>query len=339
MSLTNKEASTKDETLIVDVYRKNFLKEMKSINQAIAEGFCMIALDTEFPGIIYFPKFENKFQNFFSECIHLNSKIIKDYNFETIRLNVDYLKLIQIGITLFNPKSEEKRTWQFNMDFDLHTEKYSSESIELLEKSGINFRNLKENGIKINQLAEYFMISGLVLNSEVIWITFHGNYDFAYILKMLINQPLPDKEEEFLNLMNIYFPNFYDLKYLLKNSNYLEGGLNKLSKILNINRIGYQHQAGSDSLLTIEIFLKLQKNYFNKTKLFTEINNIWGMSEDYDGAQILDHLLKNYTFATYFYTNRYYQMANNGVKKNPNSLNYICEKSRRIRVKDFDDYC
>ena len=341
-------ANSEENCLITEVHKQNFIKEMKQINQVIAEGYTLIALDTEFPGLIYFPKFENKFENFFSECIHQNSELIRKYNYNTIKLNVDYLKLIQIGISLYNPKTEQKKTWQFNLDFNLQTENYSNESIELLEKSGIYFKNLKANGIQLSLLAEYFIISGLFLNSEITWITFHGNYDFAYILKLLINEHLPEKEEDFMNLLKIYFPKFYDLKYLLQNSNFLEGGLNKLSKTLHIQRQGYQHQAGSDSLLTIEIFLKLKKSYFHEKRLEQETNRIWGMTDDYDAAQILDYLLKNYTFSNYFYTNYYFQMANGGLKSGANNsnvawnnnnnigINYITEKSRKNKCVDVD---
>jgi len=325
---------------ITNVYKQNFLQEMKQVSQAIEEGFNIIALDTEFPGLIHFPKFENKFQNFFSECIHQNSELIRLYNYNTIKLNVDYLKLIQIGITLLNPNLGKKKTWQFNLDFNLHTDNYSNESIELLEKSGINFKNLKENGIEIGLLAEYFIISGLFLNSEITWITFHGNYDFAFLLKLLINQQLPEKEDDFMNLLKIYFPRFYDLKYMVQNSNYLEGGLNKLSKILQVQRQGYQHQAGSDSLLTIDIFLKLKKNYFTEKKLEYGANKIWGMTDDYDAVQILDYLLKNYTFSTYFYTNYYFQMANGGIitkNSSNNGINYITEKSRKNKCLNVDE--
>lgn len=347
MSLEEKAeiASFSGQSLIIkEVFKQNFLEEMKQINQAISEGFTLIALDTEFPGLVYFPKFENKFENFFSECIHQNSELIRKYNYHTIKLNVDHLKLIQIGITLFNPKADKKKTWQLNLDFNLQTENYSNESIELLEKSGIDFKNLKSNGIDLRLLAEYFIISGLFLNNEITWITFHGNYDFAHLLKLLINEPLPDREEDFVSLLNVYFPKFFDLKYLLQNSNFYEGGLNKLSKILQIQRQGYQHQAGSDSLLTIEIFLKLKKSYFNEKRLGQDLNRIWGMTEDYDAAQILEYLLKNFTFSNYFYTNYYYQMANSRLKNknntsdanNGNAINYITEKSRKNKCVDVD---
>ena len=42
----------------------------------------------------------------------------------------------------------------------------------------------------------------------------------------------------------------------------LHGGLNKLAELLDVQRIGPQHQAGSDSLLTSLTFLKLAKRFF-----------------------------------------------------------------------------
>ncbi len=339
MSLYNKEEitmNTNRNDSITEVFKQNFLQEMKQINKAISDGYNIIALDTEFPGLIYFPRFENKFKNFFSECVHQNYELIRNYNYHTMKLNVDYLKLIQIGISFYNSYTEKKKTWQFNLDFNIHSDNYSNDSIELLEKSGINFKNLKINGIDTNLLAEYFIISGLFLNNEITWITFHGNYDFAYLLKLLMNDKLPEKEEEFINLLKVYFPKFYDLKYLLQNSNFLEGGLNKLSKTLQIQRQGYQHQAGSDSLLTIEIFLKLKKNYFSEKQLEFQTNKIWGMTEDYDAAQILDYLLKNYTFASYFYTNYYYKLTNRNIKNN-SEIDYFTDKSRKTRYINVDE--
>ena len=43
----------------------------------------------------------------------------------------------------------------------------------------------------------------------------------------------------------------------------LHGGLNKLAETLDVERIGPQHQAGSDSLLTSATFLKLTEKLFH----------------------------------------------------------------------------
>ena len=60
----------------------------------------------------------------------------------------------------------------------------------------------------------------------------------------------------------LYFPNVYDIKYLMKFCGNLHGGLSKLAETLRVERIGPQHQAGSDSLLTSFTFLKLTESLF-----------------------------------------------------------------------------
>ncbi|KAK4395398.1 putative CCR4-associated factor 16 [Sesamum angolense] len=44
---------------------------------------------------------------------------------------------------------------------------------------------------------------------------------------------------------------------------FLHGGLNKLAELLEVERVGVCHQAGSDSLLTCCTFMKLKGNFFS----------------------------------------------------------------------------
>ena len=55
----------------------------------------------------------------------------------------------------------------------------------------------------------------------------------------------------------------YDIKHLMKFCNSLHGGLNKLAELLEVERVGICHQAGSDSLLTSCTFRKLKENFFS----------------------------------------------------------------------------
>jgi hypothetical protein len=43
-----------------------------------------------------------------------------------------------------------------------------------------------------------------------------SGYDFGYLLKILTCQPLPANEADFFELLNLYFPNIFDMKYLMK---------------------------------------------------------------------------------------------------------------------------
>lgn len=50
---------------------------------------------------------------------------------------------------------------------------YAPESIELLTKSGINFKRHEEYGITVEAFGELLISSGLVLLDEVQWVSFH----------------------------------------------------------------------------------------------------------------------------------------------------------------------
>lgn len=64
--------------------------------------------DTEFPGVVARP-----IGTF---------KTSSDYHYQTMRCNVDLLKLIQIGITLADEEGnfpQDVTTWQFNFKFSI----------------------------------------------------------------------------------------------------------------------------------------------------------------------------------------------------------------------------
>ena len=50
---------------------------------------------------------------------------------------------------------------------------YSSESIELLQSSGIQFQRHEEEGIDEQTFSELFIPSGIVLSEKVAWLSFH----------------------------------------------------------------------------------------------------------------------------------------------------------------------
>lgn len=58
------------------------------------------------------------------------------------------------------------------------------------------------------------MMSGFILNKEVTWYGFHTDHDFAYLLKLVKGDYLPNTENQFLDEVAIYFPNIYDVKII-----------------------------------------------------------------------------------------------------------------------------
>ncbi|KAF5340696.1 hypothetical protein D9611_007412 [Ephemerocybe angulata] len=235
---------------IRDVWAPNLDIEMRNIRDAI-ERYPYIAMDTEFPGVVARP---------------IGTwKTSTEYHYQTLRCNVDLLKIIQVGITLADEDGHNPSdcsTWQFNFKFNVGEDMYAPESIDLLQKAGIDFQRHEEFGILPNDFAELMITSGLVLNPDTKWISFHSGYDFGYFVKLLTAQSLPTSEDEFFELIGIWFPVLYDIKVLMRDTKNLKGGLQEVADDLGVMRIGSSHQAGSDSLLTSSTFFKVREIYF-----------------------------------------------------------------------------
>lgn len=75
------------------------------------------------------------------------------------------------------------------------------------------------------------------MNKEVKWISFHGSYDFGYLLKLLTCQPLPSSEPQFFELLHDFFPSLYDIKYILQNCPNLDSSisLQKVAELLDVS--------------------------------------------------------------------------------------------------------
>ena len=114
-----------DQPGIIEVYEDNFIEEIKILSSLLDE-YNYIGMDTEFPGTVYIVK-----------------NMTKDFYYKTLKLNVDKLKIIQLGITLTNSKGEYPKykyhTWQFNFEFDKNKDEIEQSSLNLLEQCGIDF--------------------------------------------------------------------------------------------------------------------------------------------------------------------------------------------------------
>src|SRR6201996_6568874 len=226
--------------------------------------------------------------------------------------------MIQLGITLFKPdgtlpppdalgpqKSQFLQptpcTWQFNFKFSLETDMYARESTQMLSKAGIDFDKHSKHGIEPNEFGSLLISSGLVLDDDVHWISFHSGYDFGYLMKLMICRPLPEDEAQFHTYLEKFFPSLFDIKFILKHAGVkgqvnsgqpltqeaammvqrimTKSGLQDIAEELAVARIGQAHQAGSDSLLTGQVYFKMKEKIFNGQ--FDESvysGQVWGLN-------------------------------------------------------------
>ncbi|KAH7819631.1 putative CAF1 family ribonuclease containing protein [Monocercomonoides exilis] len=227
-----------EDACIVDVWKDNLDAEMQRIRE-IVETHPVLGMDTEFPGEVYFPP----------------RYPTGNYQYERLKGNVDRLNIIQLGLTFATPEGQLARptcTWQFNFLFDVDVDESSSESIKLLTHAGIDLSRNKTEGIDPTYFAELLTTSGVVLNDDVTWTTFHSGYDFGYLLKILTCSELPPTDNDFRHLMDLFFPTIFDLKIVSGT----KSGLNKLADDMRVRRLGTMHQAGSDSMVTCLTFFK-----------------------------------------------------------------------------------
>ncbi|KAI7820718.1 ribonuclease H-like domain-containing protein [Kickxella alabastrina] len=225
--------------LIREVWESNLEEEFAAIRRLI-DRFPYVAMDTEFPGVVARP-----IGSFSSTS---------DYHYQLLRSNVDILNIIQLGITLMDEAGNPPPgvcSWQFNFKFSLSSDMYAQESIDLLTKSGIDFMKNDEFGIDAFHFGELLTDSGLVLFKNVRWVSFHSGYDFGYLLKLLTCAALPEDEDGFFRVLHT--------------CRMLKGGLQDVADDLDVPRIGPQHQAGSDSLLTAMTFFRLREKYFENS--------------------------------------------------------------------------
>ena len=253
---------------ICDVWAHNLKEEIDKISELL-EDYPYVSMDTEFPGVIARP-----FGDF-------KTKENKEY--QLMRLNVDFLKIIQIGITLGDGHGNQPKpvsTWQFNFKFNPKEDMHTTDSIELLQQSGIDFEKFNNEGISPFDFTQLVYTSGLVMNDRVTYITFHAISDFGYLVKLLTCKPLPAELSEFNEQLCILFPNFYDIKYIIDDFEELKNcGLQALANDLGVGRVGHQHQAGSDAYVTLLTFEKLMETKFGGVIEKPQFKNqIYGLS-------------------------------------------------------------
>ncbi|KAH3684601.1 hypothetical protein WICPIJ_004432 [Wickerhamomyces pijperi] len=255
-------------TAIKEVWSDNFQQEFNIIRQLISQ-YNYVSFTTEFPGILARPI------GVFSST--------SDYHYQTLRTNADLLNLIQFGISLSDANGKKpdsvQSTWQFNFKFDPQGKMISTDAIESLMKTGIDFNKHANFGIDQFEFAELLTSSGLVLLPNVYWTSFHAGYDFGFLISMLTNNLMPMKEEEFLLKLKTFFPKLFDLKILSKGvkDSSLKISLESLAEDLNIPKLPSFISSGGQALLTNMCLIEIKKRSLDMSKF---LGLIHGLSND-----------------------------------------------------------
>ncbi|KAL1532403.1 putative CCR4-associated factor 1 11 [Salvia divinorum] len=236
------------------VWQSNMEAEFRLIEGCLKQ-FQFASMDTEFPGTIFKPEGSV-------------SSLSAAHHYALMKENVDALNIIQLGLTLSDahgnlPTLGAPATcfvWEFNFrDFDSDYDRYNPDSVAFLRDQGIDFAKHKRRGINSRFFAAHFLKSGLGTGRA--WVTFHGLYDFGFLIKILTREALPNYLEEFMVLLRHFLGiQVYDLKPISR-SLALHGGLDAVARSLSVRRAaGKSHHAGSDILLTMQVFIRLLLN-------------------------------------------------------------------------------
>ncbi|CAL9758415.1 unnamed protein product, partial [Musa acuminata subsp. burmannicoides] len=186
-----------------------------------------------------------------------------------VKYNVDRMKLIQLGITLFDENGStpwQGCCWQFNFsDFDPLVHPSSPKSLELLRRSGHDLEGNRRNGINGDKWSNVLRNKLFDRRYGSVYVTFHGLYDVAYVIKLITGgAPLPPTLREFIAAARRVFGALYDIKYIAKYCDGLSGrefGLTSLAQELVVQQDGNPHQAAYDSLSISRVFNEMNRRY------------------------------------------------------------------------------
>jgi len=225
-----------------EVWMGNLNEEFNSLLAAVSRAGgpeAILALDMEFPG---FPCEDPRFSS-------------PEVHYQALRCNIDQLWPIQLGIAVASAKGVNHGVWTFNIRFDADVDAHTEESMAFLRAAGIDFPRHRTEGIDALALGRRLVNSSLVgpHGCAPCWLTFSGSYDWGYLLKLVtLGRVLPKLPGTFDKVISAYCPKRRELRDLLPN-----GSLEALGRKHGVKRWGCAHTAGSDALLTLELYMLL----------------------------------------------------------------------------------
>jgi len=221
-----------------EVWAGSFDREFAAFALALEPRGSVLALDTEFPGFLRETPWWTR---------------APGPAYEALRENVDLLWPIQVGIAVASSDGAIRGVWSFNLRFDAETDPHSQTSLAFLRGAGIDFERHRAEGIPGAELGRRLANSSLVGPYAPCWLAFSGLYDWGYLLKLLTaGRALPADLSAFHRVLATYLPRRIDLRDFLPS-----GSLEALGQAFGIRRHGQAHTAGSDALLTLQLYIHL----------------------------------------------------------------------------------
>jgi CCR4-NOT transcription complex subunit 7/8 len=148
---------------------------------------------------------------------------------------------------------------------------------------------------------------------------------------------LPETEVEFFESLKLYFPNVYDVRYLVRNIENFRCSLSKLAEELKVVRIGMQHQAGSDSYVTSKVFYNLSFEYLTEEEIEASKGILFGIGS---GIEDLNSFFNGSSFKNNSQKTTPYNYDNNQqiYSMNPLNIQYFNNNVRNNNLSNFNPY-
>jgi len=249
---------------IREVWAWNLDEELSALTCAVAnagQSDAVLAMDFEFPGFLW--------PTPGADSSH-------EARYGALRANINLLWPIQLGLAVASSDGKLGGVWSFNLKFDVAIDRHSKESVTFLQDAGVDFPRHKNEGIEAVAFGFRLARSGLVgQHSTPCWLTFSGLYDLGYLVKLLTSgDPLPMSMGRFEAALAILCPVRRELRDHMKGC----GSLDSFARRYDVQRHGAAHTAGSDALLTLEIYLRLKDTHCLMQPEWNAVNP-WAQSE------------------------------------------------------------
>ncbi|CRK27535.1 hypothetical protein BN1708_004424 [Verticillium longisporum] len=267
---------------IREVWKHNLHEEM-AVLRDLVDKYPYIAMDTEFPGIVSRPMggFRGK----------------SDYHYQCLRTNVDMLKVIQIGLALFNEEGETPPARPSSADL-----------ADFGPAGWISFHGGYDFGYLTKLLDCRALPSDEVDFDRIMKLYFPSTYDVKHLMKHAIR----------LHNSGLLTPSDPSTSEILQKFEH-KSGLENIAETLKVKRVGAAHQAGSDSLITGKVFFQMREKIFNGDIADDHVGKVWGLGIP-DGGLLMGHMMGTHAGAGGAGSHEPNGQQQNGTPSTPNTV-------------------